>query len=382
MKIGIISSPRVCVPPIGYGGAERVVYFLIKGLQELGHEVTLFGPRDSKVDCEVISVADTISYAMTNEEESRYNLQTSQILQEISSKVQENIGRLDIINSHEEQFDLLPFKDFPHLQTLHNPFSNGFNTDKYYQAKDEIFYNSISHNQRRAFPILNYVATIYNGLDPDEFPINTDPKDYFAFIGRFSPVKSPNLAIWWAIKNNVPIKLAGNYNFQDNDYFHNEVEELLTRNNVEFIGEADMKMKIDLLSNALANLHFIKFREPFGLTVLEAGYMGTPTLAIKRGSMVELIEDGRTGVLVEDFDEAIFKLQEIKAIDRGVVATSFRRKFNYKIMASQYELVYKNVIDAFSQVNKKSLEVRDRQAFAKSSSSSVDKLYQELIKAN
>ena len=378
MKIGIISSPRIQVPPIGYGGAERVVYFLIKGLQELGHEVVLFGPRDSQVDCEIVSVADTINYAMTDEEELKCNLQTEQILREIADKVRENLFRLDIINSHEEMFDLSPFRDFPHLQTLHNSFSNGFNTDKFYERKDYLFYNSISHNQRNAFPMLNYVGTIYNGLDPDEFPVNITPQNYFAFIGRFSPVKSPNLAIWWAIKNNVKIKLAGNYNFRDSDYFHRELEGLFEMENVEFIGEADMEMKIDLLSNAIGNLHFIKFREPFGLSVLEAGYMGTPTLAIKRGSMQELIEDGKTGILVEDFDEGIFKLEDIKGIDRATVAKSFRKRFNYKIMAKQYELAYTNLIDIFAQTTVNDISVKEREGLVISSSASIDQQYQEL----
>lgn len=350
MRIGILASPRIAIPPKKYGGIERVVYYLIKGLKEQGHEVILFGTKDSEVDCEVIGVENAVPYASTPEEEKEYNERTKDIHARTLELVEKNLHRIDILHVHEEQYDITRFKDFPNLTTIHNPFAMGFNTDPYFERKDKLFYSTVSYNQQKPIPFLRYVGAIYNCLDAAEFPFNPTPEDYVCFLGRLDPAKQPHLAIWFAIRNNIKIKLAGNYNFANKHYYETELKPLFENNPlVEYIGEVGMEEKIKLFSNALCNLHPISFREPFGLTVIEAAYCGTPTIAIRRGSMPEIIEDGKTGILVEDFDEATYQLDKVKSFDRQYISDRSRKLYDYKIMAKQYVKAYENILNIFKE---------------------------------
>ena len=164
------------------------------------------------------------------------------------------------------------------------------------------------------------MGTVYNGENPAKFPLIKRPKDYVCFLGRFDRDKDPHLAIELAISLGIKIKVAGKIDWQAEGYFTEEVEKYFDHPLVEYLGELDFKQKVELLKNAKANLHPTGFREPFGLTVLEAAYCGTPTLALARGSMPELIEEGRTGLLVEDFVQGYEQLEQCFTMDRQYIA--------------------------------------------------------------
>jgi glycosyltransferase involved in cell wall biosynthesis len=381
MRIGLLASPRIAIPPKKYGGIERVVYFLIKGLKELGHEVILFGTKDSEVDCEVIGVENAIPFALTPEEEKIYNEKTKDVHERTLELVKKNLHRIDILNVHEEQYDITQFKNFPNLTTIHNPFAMGFNTNPYLARKDQLFYSTVSYNQQKPIPFLRYAAAIYNCLDSSEFPFNSYPQtntqEYVCFIGRLDPAKQPHLAIWFAIRNNIKIKVAGNYNFANKHYYETELKPLFDNHPlVEYVGEVGMEEKVKLLSNAVCNLHPISFREPFGLTVIEAAYCGTPTIAIRRGSMPEIIEDGKTGILVEDFDEATYMLEKVRKFDRQYISEKAKKLYNYPIMAKQYEKVYENILKIFE--NNPSLEAHTLEGQLRDSVESVEEIRRQL----
>ena len=152
------------------------------------------------------------------------------------------------------------------------------------------------------------------------------------------------MAIQLAINIGMQIKLAGKVDFAGSSYFSEEVKPLLRHPLVEYLGELDQKQTIKLLSHAKVNLHPVGFREPFGLSVLEAAYCGTPTLAIARGSMPELIKVGYTGMLVEDFVEGFHYIEECMKMNREYIAKRARRKFNYQNMAKEYLKVYNKII--------------------------------------
>lgn len=212
-----------------------------------------------------------------------------------------------------------------------------------------MYYASISKNQQEAFPDLQYVGVAYNGLDPQPFLFNAQPEDYLCFLGRFDREKQPHLAIQLAINLGMKIKLAGKIDFGGSDYYKEECLQYENHPLVEFIGEVGMEEKIELLSKAKCNLHPTGFREPFGLSVLESAYCGTPTLALNRGSMPELIEEERTGILVEDFIEGYHQIQKCFAMDRRYISSRARMLFNYRNMAKQYILAYEKVIEDFKQ---------------------------------
>lgn len=355
MKIAIVASPFVPVPPPKYGGSERVIYYLIKGLKEAGHEPILLGTQDSTVDCEIVPIARNAIFFPTDRR--RISLFTSKV-RAIEKRTAKLLNQLkpgvDIIHSH--KFDLKDFADFPNITTLHDPFLldrpkyiNNYSLD-YYEERKHLNYVSISKNQQQAYPDLHYVGVAYNGEDPGEFPIVKKPKDYLVFVGRFDREKNPHLAIQLAISKDIPIKLAGKVDYGSKSYFSEEIRPYLKHPLVEFLGEIDPKDVRTLISSALCNLHPTGFREPFGLSIIEAAYSGTPTLAIRRGSTPELIENGRTGILVEDFVEGHHLLDAALKLDRAYIAKTIRKKFNYQRMTQDYLAAYNRVI---SQASKK-----------------------------
>jgi glycosyltransferase involved in cell wall biosynthesis len=348
MRIAIVGGPHIPVPPPKYGGIEQVTHYLIKGLLELGHEPVLLGTGDSTIDCEVVPIVDEAIYFPKKRSELpafqkrlvQIEKKTKQILKKVAKQV-------DIIHSH--GFDLSDFQNYPCLTTIHNKID--FEWLLYYLKRRDLYYVSISQNQQYACPDLNYIGVVYNGEDPKNFPMVKKPEEYVCFLGRFDRDKNPHLAIQLAINMGIKIKVAGKIDFHDDGYFDEEVKELLEHPLVEYLGELDFAQKVELLSKAKCNLHPAGFREPFGLTVIEAAYCGTPTLAIARGAMPELIEEGRTGSLVEDFIEGYNRIDQCFEMDREYIAQRARLLFNYRTMTQQYIKAYERVIEIFKARN-------------------------------
>ncbi|MDB5186163.1 MAG: Group 1 glycosyl transferase [Candidatus Saccharibacteria bacterium] len=353
MRIAVVADPFVSIPPKKYGGIEQVIYNSIKGLLELGHEPILLAAGDSDVPCELIPVTpQAVSFASSRADMAAHNRKVIKIAKNTEAILQKLIKhkRIDLIHSHvsatNSPFDIRRFKHFPNVTTLHNPIR--FDEIEYYKRRYDINYISISKNQQEAFPELNYVGVVYNGENPAEFPVIEKPDDYVCFLGRFDRQKNPHLAIMLAISLGIPIKVAGKVDHASEGYFVEEVEPYFSHPLVEYLGELDFEEKIDVLSRARVNLHPTGFREPFGLTVLEAAYCGTPTLAIAKGALPELIEDGRTGLLTEDFIEGYTKLRECLEMDRSYIAKRARALFNYKTMAEQYVKAYEVALERYA----------------------------------
>ncbi len=346
MKIAIVSSPYLPVPPKKYGGTERIVEFLTHGLLELGHEPILLAPGDSEIDCEIIPICEKALYFPKNKEE---KVIMQPIFDAAIEKTRQELGKLtervDIIHSH--GFDLEEFQNFPNLTTLHNRID--LPEISYFLERKGLYYASISKNQQETFPDLQYVGAVYNGLDPEPFTFVEEPEDYLCFLGRFDRDKLPHLAMQMAITLGKKIKLAGKIDYVGNEYFERECKPLFDHPLVEYLGELGMEEKVELISKAKCNLHPTGFREPFGLSVLEAAYCGTPTMAIDRGSMPELIEHERTGILVEDFAEGYHLINKCYEMDRGYISQRAKRLFNYKIMAKQYVMAYEKVTEIFKK---------------------------------
>ncbi len=344
MHIAIISSPYIPVPPKKYGGVERVIYYLIKGLQEEGHQVTLFATGDSEVDCELVPIVDKhLFFGLDKAEHEAIEERVAEIHEYTNYLIRERIEQFDILHSHGA--DLIEFQNFPNVTTLHGMFTLEFMD--YYEDRRNLPFISISKNQQQPLPDLEYVAVAYNGLDPEEFPFVEEPEGYFVFIGRFDREKNPHQAIELALNLETPIKLAGKLDFLGSEYFEEELKPLFKHPLVEYVGELNDQEKRQLISQASLNLHPTNFREPFGLTVLEAAYCGTPTIAVSRGAMSELIEHERTGILVEDFIEAYHQVETALQLDRAYVSQRARMLFNYRKMTQQYLSAYHKVIDLY-----------------------------------
>lgn len=349
MRIALTSLPYLPVPPKKYGGTERIIDFLIKGLTELGHEVTLFATADSEVNCRLIPIAPkAIPFSKEKAEDEQFVPLRQAAMEKTEEELRKHLDEFDIIHSH--GLDLIHFQDFPNLTTIHGPIN--FSNMDYFEQRRRLFYASISKNQQESFPDLQYVGVIYNGLDPTPFPIVQMPDDYLCFLGRFDRMKQPHQAIRLALKLGMKIKLAGKIDYEGSDYYIEECLQFENNPLVEFLGELGMEDKIKMVSKAKCNLHPTGWREPFGLSVLEAAYCGTPTLAIARGSMPELIEEERTGILVEDYAEGYHLIQKCFEMDREYIAQRSRLLFNYKNMSKQYLVAYEKVIEIFKEQEK------------------------------
>jgi glycosyltransferase involved in cell wall biosynthesis len=349
MRIAMVAEPYLPIPPEKYGGTERVIYHLIKGLQERGHEVILLAPGDSTVDCKVLPIVKkSLQFGKDVGEQEKIKKKVAYANNKTHDLLAKLAPTVDLIHSH--GYDLKKFQNLPNLTTLHGMFI--LSRMNYFERRKGLFYVSISENQQEAFPDLQYMGITYNGLDPSEFPFVEKPQNYLCFLGRFDYEKNPHLAIELALHLNIKIKLAGKIDFQGKEYFEEKVRPYLDNPLVEYVGELGMEEKIKLLSHAKCNLHPTNFREPFGLTVLEAAYCGTPTLAIERGSMPELIEEGRTGMLVEDFVEGVHAIEKCFKMDRNYISKRAKNLFNYRTMALQYEHAYEKMLKVFRQREK------------------------------
>ncbi len=345
MNIAIVGAPYVSVPPKKYGGIEQVIYYLIKGLQEAGHTPILLATGDSEADCELIPIAPhALPYPRYQKDRAAHDKLVQAAFKKTQKELRKLLPRVDIIHSH--GFDMAPFADFPNVTTLHNKVE--LEDLDYLLARKNLPYVSISKNQQAVCPDLTFIDVVYNGEDYRQFPIVTKPEEYLCFLGRFDRDKNPHMAIQLALNLGMNIKLAGKIDHFSENYFEEEIEPYLDNPLVEYMGELGFDDKVELISNARCNLHPTNFREPFGLTVLEAAYCGTPTLAIARGSMPELIENGRTGMLVEDFIEGRHVIEECFAMDRRYVASRARQLFNYSTMTDHYVEAYHKVIAMYA----------------------------------
>jgi glycosyltransferase involved in cell wall biosynthesis len=210
---------------------------------------------------------------------------------------------------------------------------------------------SISDGQRAPIPNANFVATVYHGLPIDLHQPNFNPVGgYLAFLGRISPEKGVDRAIKVAQTLGIPLKIAAKVDRVDEVYFREQIAPLLKEPGVQFIGEINEQEKTDFLGQALALMFLIDWPEPFGLSLIEAMACGTPVLAMRRGSVEEVVEDGLTGHIVDSIEEATVTLPRVTALDRRAVRLRFEERFTATRMANDYVKVY-NLLLARANVN-------------------------------
>jgi len=205
---------------------------------------------------------------------------------------------------------------------------------------------SISNAQRQPLPWANWQATIYHGLPKDLFVFQPNEGDYLAFLGRISPEKRVDRAIAIAKRVSMPLKIAAKVDRADRRYFKRDIEPILTQSHVEWVGEISDQQKNEFLGNAYALLFPIDWPEPFGLVMIEAMACGTPVIAYDCGSVPEVMEDGVTGFIVRDLDDAVEGVNRIRDLSRLRCREVFERRFAAERMASDYVDVYQRLIDS------------------------------------
>lgn len=347
MRIAQVAPLWERVPPPAYGGIELVVSLLTDELVRRGHEVTLFASGDSISLAKIESVHPrAIRLDPSVKEYSVYEmLQLSQVYQRASE--------FDIIHSHMGHA-ALPYAKLvktPTVHTLHGIFTPDH--EKIFTYAKEQPYISISHTQKESRLGLNYVATVYNGIDVDSHKFYPQPDEppYLAFLGRMSPEKGPHHAIAIAKAVGLPLKMAGKVDVVDVEYFEREIKPHIDGEQIQYTGEANHIQKNQLMGRALATLFPITWREPFGLVMVESMAAGTPVIAMNLGSTSEVIADGKTGFLCNDVAECIDAVRKIEKIDRHACREHIANNFSIKQMTDGYEAVYQQILAGQFELN-------------------------------
>lgn len=341
MRIAQLAPLWETVPPKGYGGIELIVYILCEEFTAKGHDVTLFATSDSSTSAKLKPI---IKAPMR---ESNIKIPIYSELKAIS-KILKHWQDFDIIHNH-LGFQFLPFINhvgIPVVTTLHGAFVVEEEKEFCKDYKD-MPYISISNSQRKGSPSLNYISTVYNGIQVEKYqfeekPISDTP--YIAFLGRLSEEKGPHLAIKLAKETGWKLIMAGKVDKNDVKHFNKHVKPFIDNEQIVFVGELGHDAKVNLLKGAHATIHPVTWPEPFGLVMIESMACGTPVLALNQGSIPEVINHKITGFVEDDIDSLINRVKEIEKIDRHACRKHVEANFSAKKMSDSYLSAYKKLI--------------------------------------
>ena len=340
MRIAQLAPLAERIPPKLYGGTERVVSWLTEELVALGHEVTLFASADSTTSGRFVPVWPSATRL------SRPRPDPLTPIANLLAAVAKEAHRFDVIHCHVDwvHLPLLERLGVPFVTTTHGRLDLPY-LKHVARTFPEAPFVSISNNQREPLRELNWVATVYHGQPPEICTASDEGGDYLAFLGRISPEKGPEAAIRIAAAAGLPLRIAAKVPRDGSDYFRERIKPLMQGKRVEFVGEVGDRDKAEFLGKAAALLFPIDWPEPFGLVMMEAMACGTPTVAYRRGSVPEIIEDGVSGFIVEDESEALAAIARLEDLDRRGVRAAFERRFTARRMAEDYVHVYRQLAD-------------------------------------
>lgn len=332
-RIAILAPVAWRTPPRQYGAWETVAGNITEGLAARGWDVTLFATADSITRARLHAVVER-GY----EEDAACDSKVAEYLH--ISEAFEHAGEFDLIHSHYDFMALCYTRlvKTPVLTTIH-----GFSSPKImpvYTKYRDGYYVSISDSDRA--PSLNYLATVYNGIDLSLYPLRQRRGGDLVFLGRIHPDKGVHLAIEVARSSGLPLVIAGIV--QDRAYFREQVEPHLNET-IRYIGAVDVHGKNELFAQARALLHLNTIPERFGLVLVEANAAGVPVIAMDLGSCREVIEDGRTGFLVGDVPGAVRALERLGEIDGCACRQRVMERFSIETMVQAYERVYETIFE-------------------------------------
>ncbi|MGW8185334.1 MAG: glycosyltransferase family 4 protein [Candidatus Moraniibacteriota bacterium] len=343
MKIALLAPLWKTVPPQKYGGSELVVANLAKGLTDLGHEVSTFACGGSEVAGNLVSVISRPMYDIVGGFDWN-GIKQYEFLSffELGKRLKD----FDIVHNHMgfHPIALAPFMSIPMVTTLHSSVAPDF--PELADAFRNYPFVSISEAQRKLVPELNYVKTVYHGIDIKDFQYRLGGNgNGFVFVGTLSENKGIDIAVKAAHKLGVKLTIAGEIREGDKEFLDKEVLPYIDGEKIRFIGEIGHTEKNKLFAEADGVLFPSRWNEAFGLVMIEALACGTPVIALDNGAVSEVLKDGETGFVIKDemlFAEAMGKIDQIS---REVCRTEAEKYFDISVMAKNYEEVFKSLIN-------------------------------------
>ena len=338
MRIAQLAAPWISVPPTGYGGAEWVVQQLCDGLVARGHEVVLYASGDSQTDAELRALfpRQLPELMGSSVHDGRH---VSFAFADIARE------RFDIIHDH-SGFLAVAFSrclSAPMIHTIHCAFDQ-HSFPFYKQFREAASYVAISNYQRAMAPAgMNWAGVVYNAIPAASWPFVTEKDDYLLAFGRVCEAKGFHLAIEAARRSNQRLVMAGVVQEPYREYFETRVAPYVDGEQITYEAEIDEARKRELFSHARAFLFPITWPEPFGLVMIEALACGTPVVALRNGSVPEVIDHGRTGFICDDLDGFVAALADVRHIDPQACRDAVESRFSVERMVDDYEAAYRAV---------------------------------------
>ena len=335
MRIAIIAPAWFAVPPTRYGGIEWVVSILADGLVDHGHEVTLFAAGDSQTKARLVTSYD-------DPPSMRIGLSLPDLHHALTCFA--NADQFDLINDHSGPLAgaLGGACAAPVCHTVHGPLT-GEPGDVYSlidRVSPSVGLISISDHQRTPLPDINWLATCHNAIAMDAYPFHAADDGYLLFLGRMSPDKGAHNAVRVAAEMGLPMILAGKmHDVAEREHFEANVEPFLSEQ-IRYVGEVSHDEKVRLLQRAALTVFPIQWPEPFGLVMVESMACGTPVVATRFGAVSEVIEQGRSGVIVDEFAGLAAGVEQALSLDPAECRASAVERFSPRRMVEDYEAAY------------------------------------------
>jgi glycosyltransferase involved in cell wall biosynthesis len=341
MRIAQLAPLAESVPPRLYGGTERVVSWLIEELVALGHDVTLFASGDSVTAGKLVPVIER-AIRLRRPRPEPFPAYAAQL-----DTVAKSAQDFDVLHCHTDWIHLpvVSRLGLPHLTTIHNRLDTP-DLPPIVARFPNAPLISISDHHRTPLPSANWLGTVYHGMPVDTLRPSYEPGRYLAFLGRLTKEKGPEAAIRIAKAAGLELRMAAKIPRAETRYFKERLQPLVDGEQVKLVGELNDGAKGDLLRGASALLFPIDWPEPFGLVMIEAMACGTPVIAYRRGSVPEVVDEGVTGFVVDNEDEAIAAVKRIGKLDRRTVRATFERRFGARRMAKDYLRHYEALLQA------------------------------------
>jgi glycosyltransferase involved in cell wall biosynthesis len=342
MRIALISPCWFPVPPTGYGGIEWIVWLLADGLVDAGHDVTLFASGDSHSKAKLESVFPTAP-----------SVRIGQTLPELQHCLHcfERAGDFDVVNDHSGLLAaaLGGLIDRPFLHTVHGPLdaAGGEVYEQIARVAPNLGLISVSLNQRKPKPDLPWAANCPNALDFSLYPCKPHRGEYLLFLGRMSPDKGCHRAIDVAVTAGLPLKIAGKDPSREpaEQLYFDEFVRPHLNSQIEYLGEVTHGEKVELLQDARATLFPIEWEEPFGLVMIESMACGTPVIATRWGAVPEVIEHGRSGIIVDNYRIMAAALGEADRLDPLELRRYAELHFSPERMVAEYTRAFTAAVD-------------------------------------